>query len=206
MPQGIRKNGSPFVQSTGPRRATRKDLIKCFDKLMRDNKGGVVDFPLRYIEDYALEEALEPLREKCRGIVTSEELLRGAQLAKVGHMLDEGRPVNIHLTRAEKKALEIQRSSAFWNEPKDLLLTLFAASLASLTQGWDQAATGNLGWPKEFGLDIDIHDPEGRDVWIFGGIQSIMWFSAAILGSCKQMELYQVVDRNNQRIRAHFPN
>ena len=101
----------------------------------------------------------------------------------MGHLLDVGREVAIPLTPAEKHSLEIQRSSAFWNEPKDLLLTLVACSLASLTQGWDQAATGNLGWPTEFGLDIDINHPAGRDVWIFGGIQSIMWFSAAILGS-----------------------
>ena len=89
----------------------------------------------------------------------------------------------IPLTPAEKHSLEIQRSSAFWKEPKELLLTLFACSLASLTQGWDQAATGNLGWPTDFGLNVDINHPAGRDIWIFSGIQSIMWFSAAILGS-----------------------
>ena len=49
---------------------------------MRDNKGGIVDFPLRYIEDHALEDALEPLRKNCDGIVTDEELYKGAQLAK----------------------------------------------------------------------------------------------------------------------------
>ena len=101
----------------------------------------------------------------------------------MGHLLDVGREVAIPLTLGEKQSLDIQRSSAFWKEPKDLLLTLFACSLAGLTQGWDQAANGNLGWPTEFGLNVDIKHPAGRDVWIFGGIQSIMWFSAAVLGS-----------------------
>ena len=101
----------------------------------------------------------------------------------MGHLLDVGKEVAIPLTPAEINSLEIQRSSAFWKEPKELLLTLSACSLASLTQGWDQAATGNLGWPADFGLKLDIHHPAGRDMWIFGGIQSIMWFSAAILGS-----------------------
>ena len=101
----------------------------------------------------------------------------------MGHLLDLGREVVIPLTPGEKDSLEIQRSSAFWKEPKDLLLTLFACSLAGLTQGWDQAANGNLGWPTEFGLHLDIPNPASRDVWIFGGIQSIMWFSAAVLGS-----------------------
>ncbi|KAG8531883.1 uncharacterized protein KY384_003519 [Bacidia gigantensis] len=71
-----------FVRSRGPRRATRGDLIKRFDKLMKDNKGGVVDFPLRYIEDYALRKSLEPLIFKCHGVVTDDELYKGAQLAK----------------------------------------------------------------------------------------------------------------------------
>ena len=91
--------------------------------------------------------------------------------------------MTIPLTPGEKTSLKIQRSSAFWKEPKELLLTLFACSLASLTQGWDQAANGNLGWPSDFGLNVDINHPNRRDTWIFGGINSIMWFSAAILGS-----------------------
>ena len=49
--------------------------------------------------------------------------------------------------------------------------------------GWDQAANGNLGWPSDFGLSIYSDNPVTNDVWIFGAIQGIMWFSAAILGS-----------------------
>ena len=49
---------------------------------MKDNKGGIVDFPLRYIDDLALKEALEPLRAKCDGTITDEELYKGALLAK----------------------------------------------------------------------------------------------------------------------------
>ena len=49
--------------------------------------------------------------------------------------------------------------------------------------GWDQAANGNLGWPSDFGLSIYSDQPVTHDVWIFGAIQGIMWFSAAVLGS-----------------------
>ena len=38
------------------------------------------------------------------------------------------------------------RSSAFWKEPKDLLLTLFACSLASLTQGLYVLFSGLSSW------------------------------------------------------------
>ena len=64
---------------------------------MKDNKGGIVDFPLRYIEDYALSDSLEPLRSKCHGTVTDEELYKGAQLAK--GMLRPGK------TRSKYRAL-----------------------------------------------------------------------------------------------------
>ena len=49
---------------------------------MKDNKGGIVDFPLRYIEDNALIDSLEPLKRNCHGLITDEELYKGAQLAK----------------------------------------------------------------------------------------------------------------------------
>lgn len=49
---------------------------------MKDNKGGIVDFPLRYIDDIALRDALDPLRRGCAGIISDDELYRGAQLAK----------------------------------------------------------------------------------------------------------------------------
>ena len=57
-------------------------MIERFDHLMKDNKGGIVDFPLRYIEDRALNDSLEPLRKNCDGLITDEELYKGAQLAK----------------------------------------------------------------------------------------------------------------------------
>ena len=49
---------------------------------MKDNKCGIVDFPLRYVEDHALKDSRELLREGCDGIITDEELYKGAQLAK----------------------------------------------------------------------------------------------------------------------------
>jgi hypothetical protein len=143
------------------------------------------------------------------------------------HLLDMGEEV-AGLTDIQREAIAIGRSRAFWREPKDLLLTLGACCLASLTQGksisflkltaswrsvqfwprrhvasairieppithhaqhttdravgWDQVATGNLGWPTEFGLDFNINHPLTTDTWIFGAVNAITWFSAAIIG------------------------
>ncbi|KAL9594205.1 MAG: hypothetical protein Q9179_005498 [Wetmoreana sp. 5 TL-2023] len=162
--------------------AEQIDLIERFEILLSDNKYGKVDFPLRMIPDHELSEFLMPLKQNCGDVVTMEELLRGAKLAKIEHSLDMGMETSF-LEESEKCSLEIQRSSAFWREPKDLLLTLAACCLASMTQGWDQVANGNLGWKEEFDIHVDPQDPNKSGAWKFAAVQAIPWFSASILGS-----------------------
>ena len=81
----------------------------------------------------------------------------------------------------EWRAISIQQAKSFWKEPKDLLVTLLTCCVASMTQGWDQVANGNLGWPGEFGLDVSA-EGTGTDLWKFGIANAIIWFSAAVLG------------------------
>jgi hypothetical protein len=164
--------------------------------------------PIYYIPN--LKESITKLhKEKVEAVVDFDTLLRGAELARMEHQLDIG-DVSI-LKDMEKHGMEIQRSRAFWREPKDLLLTLGVCCLASLTQGkkvsfltsillpiwscirnsrvqatdifsgWDQVATGNLRWPEDFGLEVNI-DLHSKDAWIFGAVNAITWFSAAIIG------------------------
>ncbi|KAH8587427.1 major facilitator superfamily domain-containing protein [Bisporella sp. PMI_857] len=131
-----------------------------------------------------------------KGSITAEELWVGAKLARYfgnhDDEIDDDTPqqgkTNPSITsasellgRREKEAIRIQRSLAFWDEPKDLLVTLVACCMASLTQGWDQVANGNLGWPQDFGLSIESGGT-GKDIWKFGAINAITWFSAAVLG------------------------
>ena len=59
-----------------------EDLIEKFDQYLKNNKGGIIDHPIRYIEDHKLKRFLEPLHAQLRDLVTLEELERGAKLAK----------------------------------------------------------------------------------------------------------------------------
>lgn len=123
-----------------------------------------------------------PLHRKLKELVTMEELVESAKFAKQERSLAIGRYMD-SLTSAEKWSLDIQRSGAFWREPKDLMVTLAACCVGSMVQGWDQAANGNLGWPGEF--RVDSGDPNTRgDTWKFAIVQAAPWFSASILGSC----------------------
>src|SRR5438046_10399703 len=57
------------------------------------------------------------------------------------------------------------------------VLTLIGCCLASLTQGWDQTANGNLGWPRAMGLSaLNVVHPGAHDTWTFGLVNSLVRF------------------------------
>jgi MFS family permease len=130
--------------------------------------------------------------------VTFDELWIGAKIAKnfgnhsppdVEDRIPPERSAEPSITSAnglldtrEWKAITVQQSLSFWQEPKDLLVTLAACCVASLTQGWDQVANGNLGWPLTLGLSVQTDGTAGKDIWTFAAANAITWFSAAILG------------------------
>ena len=176
------------------RRPTQDQLVLNFERLLRDNRGGKIDNPIRYIPDDRLREYLEPLLENCGDAVTMDVLERGARLAKIEHALDLGMETPL-LTNSERESLKIQRSAAFWREPKDLQITLAVCCIAAMVQGWDQVANGNPGWPEHL---IDVVNPYARNTFntrIFAAVQAIPWFSASILGSYLSDPLSEYVGR-----------
>jgi hypothetical protein len=60
----------------------RQRLIDRFKKLMEDNKGGIVDYPLPYVPEDGLKASLDKLRKLSNNVVTEEELYHGAELSK----------------------------------------------------------------------------------------------------------------------------
>ncbi|KAF2650728.1 hypothetical protein K491DRAFT_697058 [Lophiostoma macrostomum CBS 122681] len=164
------------------------------------------DNPLDDLETEVLDDHVTKLWErefKGKNSVTEEELLIGARLARSygNHMqmeeydddLDAAHPR--HFTRSvdsvtsflqphDWKAIKNQQSKKFWNEPKDLIITLVTCCMASMTQGWDQAANGNTGWPKALGVKFDMNTEKqtGPGVWEFGAVNAMLWFTAAALG------------------------
>ncbi|KAF2002631.1 MFS general substrate transporter [Amniculicola lignicola CBS 123094] len=153
-------------------------------------------------------------------IVSRQELLIGAAHAKFYLEHDEAKEefakvldgedisrlaeTGKCLGKREYKAYRTQKDAKFWHEPKDLLVTLLACCLASFTQGWDQVANGNLGWPGAFHLNINSVGSGGKlggtgDFWIVGGVNCITWFSAAFLGPFFVDPLSQWTDKLGRR-------
>jgi hypothetical protein len=117
-----------------------------------------------------------------QSVVELDVLQKGAELAKSEHLLNIGMYERIiKKDSAEERAITQQRSLKIHHDPKEMVLTLIGCCLASLTQGWDQMATGNLGWPSSMGLNPDIvAQPGAHDAWIFGIVNAIVWFVAAV--------------------------
>jgi hypothetical protein len=117
---------------------------------------------------------------RLESLVDLDTFLAGANMAIDEHLLNLGQYDTLPDDALERAFLDQQKSLKLWKVPKDQILTLVLCCLASLTQGWQQCSNRNLGWPETFGLDVDLINPANHDTWIFGVINAIMWWSAAV--------------------------
>lgn len=93
------------------------------------------------------------------------------------------------LTQIERRALESEQSPSFWKQAKLLTresrIILLTCCIAAVVQGWDQSTINgaNLGWPSEFGLSVNLRDPNKNsgDVWLFGLVNASTYLSAALV-------------------------
>ncbi|KAE8154283.1 hypothetical protein BDV25DRAFT_147868 [Aspergillus avenaceus] len=83
------------------------------------------------------------------------------------------------LSNDERNALAYERDHK-WHGPFMLWYSISLCAIGAATQGWDQTGANgaNLTFPKEFGLT-----GEGRDEWIIGIINSIIFLTAGLIGA-----------------------
>ncbi|KAI9899832.1 hypothetical protein N3K66_004094 [Trichothecium roseum] len=83
------------------------------------------------------------------------------------------------LTEEERTALQYEKDHK-WHGPKMLWYSIGLCAVGAATQGWDQTGANgaNLSFPKEFGID-----GKGRDEWIVGIINSIIFLTAGLIGA-----------------------
>ncbi|KAF2860948.1 hypothetical protein K470DRAFT_270358 [Piedraia hortae CBS 480.64] len=79
----------------------------------------------------------------------------------------------------EREALIYERDHK-WHGPKMLWFSIGLCAIGAATQGWDQTGSNgaNLSFPKEFKID-----KKGRDEWIVGLINSIIFLTAGLIGA-----------------------
>ncbi len=81
------------------------------------------------------------------------------------------------LEPSEREALVYERDHK-WHGPTMLWYSISLCAIGAATQGWDQTGANgaNLSFPQEFGID-----KEGRDEWIVGLINSIIFLTAGLM-------------------------
>ncbi|KAM5358558.1 hypothetical protein ACJZ2D_015172 [Fusarium nematophilum] len=100
---------------------------------------------------------------------------RAALVARDSHRFNE----IAELDDEERNALQYEKDHK-WHGPKMLWYSIGLCAVGAATQGWDQTGANgaNLSFPKEFGID-----GEGRDEWIVGIINSIIFLTAGLIGA-----------------------
>lgn len=81
------------------------------------------------------------------------------------------------LTEDELYALQYEKDHK-WHGPKMLWFSIALCAIGAATQGWDQTGSNgaNLSFPEEFGIT-----GEGRNEWIVGAINSIIFLTAGCM-------------------------
>lgn len=99
---------------------------------------------------------------------------RAALVAREG---DRFEMVN-ELDDAERAALIYERDHK-WHGPFMLWYSIALCAMGAATQGWDQTGSNgaNLSFPKEFG----INSGTGRDQWLVGLVNAIIFLTAGLL-------------------------
>lgn len=88
----------------------------------------------------------------------------------------------------ERAALAYEKDHK-WHGPFMLWYSISLCAIGAATQGWDQTGSNgaNLSFPQAFGLwDQSLNDgkgavPAGRDEWIVGTINAIIFLTAGLM-------------------------
>ncbi|ETN43817.1 uncharacterized protein HMPREF1541_11141 [Cyphellophora europaea CBS 101466] len=83
------------------------------------------------------------------------------------------------LDEQERAALAYERDHK-WHGPFMLWYSIALCAVGAATQGWDQTGSNgaNLSFPQEFGID-----GEGKDEWIVGVVNAIIFLTAGLIGA-----------------------
>ncbi|KAB8228805.1 major facilitator superfamily domain-containing protein [Aspergillus alliaceus] len=112
-------------------------------------------------------------------VVNLEVLIKGARIAQ-----DRDSREILGLTGAEKKAIDDEEESGFFQQSKELKVTILTTACAAITQGWQQSTinASSLGWQDDFTPKDDPGYWE-RNVLLAGLIDAAPWLSGSMIGT-----------------------
>lgn len=134
--------------------------------------------PLRQWSREDLIARAKAFAVKCEREDLQEEFAKGAIAAAYPNSYE----LEDYFTEEDKESLRREKTHR-WQQPKTLYYMVILCSLAAAVQGMDQSVINgaNLFFPSQFGI------PQGqgseRNEWLHGIINSVPYFSSALLAS-----------------------
>ncbi|KAE8336673.1 hypothetical protein BDV24DRAFT_178338 [Aspergillus arachidicola] len=118
------------------------------------------------------------VRNHLEDVVALELLVKGARIAQEPDNL-----YTLSLTSAEFKAIKDEKESGFWQQSKDLKVTILTTACAAITQGWQQSTinAGSRGW--KYDLQPQGEDWTRQHLLLGGFIDAAPWLSGSIIGT-----------------------
>ncbi|KAI4100058.1 MAG: hypothetical protein L6R37_005698 [Teloschistes peruensis] len=150
---------------------------------MADASGRRQSVALNIVENPLKRSSPDKVVLDARAFAESHELAEYAALFGKAALVarDPNRFGSItELDEQERSSLAYERDHK-WHGPFMLWYSISLCAVGAATQGWDQTGSNgaNLSFPQEFGIAKD----EGRDQWIVGAVNAIIFLTAGLIGA-----------------------
>ena len=109
-----------------------------FDLLLRDNRTGIIEDPLRRIPEDHLNACIRTFYDKAElgSVIDFDTVIRAARLARDEEAFSVEEEADRTLTEVEKKALKREKHTTFWTESREIKVILLTCFVGSVLQGW----------------------------------------------------------------------
>ncbi|KAJ7726717.1 putative sugar transporter [Mycena maculata] len=130
--------------------------------LQRENKDKVVADATEFAQSHGLAEHTDLFR---RAALVARDAINFEAVSSL---------------EADELAALLYERDHKWHGPFTMWYSIILCAIGAATQGWDQTGSNgaNLSFPKEFGID-----GTGRDEWIVGSVNAIIFLSAGLVGA-----------------------
>ncbi|KAL1860321.1 hypothetical protein VTK73DRAFT_7386 [Phialemonium thermophilum] len=136
----------------------------------------IVENPLKRV---SAEQAVQDARAFAEANGMAEHAALFGRAALVARDPARFEMLTTELSDDERAALVYEREHK-WHGPFMLWYSIALCAIGAATQGWDQTGSNgaNLSFPKALGID-----GEGKDEWIVGIINAIIFLTAGLIGA-----------------------
>ncbi|KAH6672832.1 putative sugar transporter [Halenospora varia] len=171
-----------------------------FENLSANFKNGLIDSPLRNLNDATLERDIEAFHtlDNLNDVLDLTLLKRGGSMARNPNDENGDSCIDASFLTEEEQAFTDIESAALRRESagtikgltKDLFIVFATCAMGAVVQGWGQESIvgANLYWPLDLGIATKSEDgrfvgTSDNSLMYFGLVNAMPYFAASVLGA-----------------------